>query len=176
MHQSSVNMGKGQRLSEKSAATGTVEYVAFGEITRNAQLFVMSNTTPVPPLALLLLCGNLTVELAVDTAVDADEHLDEDPDDEEKPGPISPDYDSLRVANSVYMYACVQNATGGSQLDCTVTNCMVPEHAVQCAGVQFSTRAFLEHFFIKLQRSTVHSVYIFSAIAIQSCSSTAARP
>jgi hypothetical protein len=88
MHQSSVNMGKGQRLSEKSAASGSVEYVAFGEITRNAQLFVMSNTTPVPPLALLLLCGNLTVELAVDTE---EEHPDEDPDDEEKPGPIAPD-------------------------------------------------------------------------------------
>jgi hypothetical protein len=95
MHQSSVNMGKGQRLSEKSAATGTVEYVAFGEITRNAQLFVMSNTTPVPPLALLLLCGNLTVELAVDTVVDTEENPDEDPDDEEKPGPIAPDVSSI---------------------------------------------------------------------------------
>jgi hypothetical protein len=97
MHQSSVNMGKGQRLSEKSAATGSVEYVAFGEITRNAQLFVMSNTTPVPPLALLLLCGNLTVELAVDAAVDAEQGEEQGDEYEEgdikgeKPGPIAPD-------------------------------------------------------------------------------------
>ncbi|KAG5188009.1 hypothetical protein JKP88DRAFT_262359 [Tribonema minus] len=60
VHQSSVNSGRGQRLSEPADLRGSGDFVAFGEITRNAQLFVMSNTTPVPALALLLLCGNVT--------------------------------------------------------------------------------------------------------------------
>lgn len=33
-----------------------------GEMTRTSANFVMSNTTPVSPLALLLLCGNLKAE------------------------------------------------------------------------------------------------------------------
>lgn len=33
-----------------------------GELTRTASNFVMSNTTPVSPLALMLLCGNLRAE------------------------------------------------------------------------------------------------------------------
>lgn len=58
----SVNGVKGKsRLA--IPCTAEEEYIAFHELTRSSQLFVMSNTTPVSPMALLLLCGNLQATL-----------------------------------------------------------------------------------------------------------------
>ncbi|CAB1100894.1 unnamed protein product [Ectocarpus sp. CCAP 1310/34] len=58
LHVSSVNAARSQRLGQANSSRQT-EFIAFGELTRTAANFVMSNTSPVSPLALLLLCGNL---------------------------------------------------------------------------------------------------------------------
>ncbi|CAN0049242.1 unnamed protein product, partial [Ectocarpus fasciculatus] len=58
LHMSSINAARSQRLGQANSSRQT-EFMAFGELTRTAANFVMSNTSPVSPLALLLLCGNL---------------------------------------------------------------------------------------------------------------------
>jgi hypothetical protein len=60
LHVSSVNSLKGQPLNSKCAVpSGEVELVTFGEITKGAHFFTISQTTHLPsPLPLLLLCGS----------------------------------------------------------------------------------------------------------------------
>ncbi len=59
IHPSSVNAGKGQRLSIKcQVSKGDIEFVCFGEMLKGEQISTASQTTRLQsPLPMLLLCG-----------------------------------------------------------------------------------------------------------------------
>ncbi|CAM9415731.1 unnamed protein product, partial [Ectocarpus sp. 13 AM-2016] len=75
LHMSSINAARSQRLGQANSGRQT-EFIAFGELTRTAANFVMSNTSPVSPLALLLLCGNLRAKQVYSAREDEDKMHD----------------------------------------------------------------------------------------------------